>query len=96
MKFIKANRIALDGTPRIAASHLGLFCLPMSHKKNTRLIWIKLISTSKIGGASFVPSIMNIKHKMTTKFVYLRFKSPFNQSPVLFHKVKQIVYQVAS
>ena len=28
MKFIQANRIALDGTPRFAASHLGLFvCL---------------------------------------------------------------------
>ena len=24
-------------TPRFAASHLGLFCLPMSHKKNARL-----------------------------------------------------------
>ena len=41
MKFIKANRIARDGTPRFAASHLGLFCLPMSHKKYTRLIWVK-------------------------------------------------------
>ena len=32
MKFLKANRIAPDGTPRSAASHLGLYCLPMSHK----------------------------------------------------------------
>ena len=23
-----------------AASHLGLFCLPMSHKKDARLIWV--------------------------------------------------------
>ena len=23
------------------ASHLGLFCLPMSHKKDARLIWVK-------------------------------------------------------
>ena len=30
MKFFKANRIAPDGTPRSAASHLGLFCLLMS------------------------------------------------------------------
>ena len=40
MKIIKANRIAPDGTPRFAASHLGLFCLPMSHKKDARLIWV--------------------------------------------------------
>ena len=38
MKFKIANRIAHDGTPRFAASHLGLFCLPMSHKKDARLI----------------------------------------------------------
>ena len=31
MKIMKANRIALGGTPRFAASHLVLFCLPMSH-----------------------------------------------------------------
>ena len=41
MKFKGANRIAPDGTPRSAASHLGLFCLPMSHKKDTRLVWVK-------------------------------------------------------
>ena len=40
MKFLKANRIAPDGAPRFAASHLGLFCLPMSHKKDARLIWV--------------------------------------------------------
>ena len=40
MKIMKANRIAPDGTPRFAPSHLGLFCLPMSHKKDAiRLIW---------------------------------------------------------
>ena len=38
MNFLLANRIAPDGTPRSASSHLGLFCLPMSHKKNARLI----------------------------------------------------------
>ena len=31
--FAKANRIAPDGTPCSAASHLGLYCLHMSHKK---------------------------------------------------------------
>ena len=34
MKFMSANRKAPDGTPRFAASHLGLFCLPKSHKKH--------------------------------------------------------------
>ena len=38
---MKANRIAPDGTPHFAVSHLGLFCLPMSHKKNARLIQVK-------------------------------------------------------
>ena len=37
MKILSANRIAPDGTPRSAASHLGLYCLPMSHKKDARL-----------------------------------------------------------
>ena len=32
MNFLCANRIAPDGMPRSAASHLGLCCLPMSHK----------------------------------------------------------------
>ena len=37
MKILSANRIAPDGTPHSAASHLGLFCLPMSHKRDARL-----------------------------------------------------------
>ena len=40
IKFMSTNRIAPDGTPRFAASHLELFCLHMSHKKDARLIWI--------------------------------------------------------
>ena len=42
MKIMYANRIAPDGMPRFAASHLGLFCLPMSHKKDARLIWVNM------------------------------------------------------
>ena len=38
-EFMSANRIAPDGAPRFAASHLGLFCLPLSHKKDARLIY---------------------------------------------------------
>ena len=37
LKYLCANRIAPDGTPHSAASHLGLYCLPMSHKKDVRL-----------------------------------------------------------
>ena len=37
VKFLQANRIAPDGKPRSAASYLGLFCLPMLHKRDTRL-----------------------------------------------------------
>ena len=37
MKSLFANRIAPDGTPQSVASHLGLYCLPMSHKKDARL-----------------------------------------------------------
>ena len=44
MKIMSANRIAPDGTPRFAASHLGLFYLPMSHKKDARLIWVNIKS----------------------------------------------------
>ena len=46
MKIKLANRIAPDGTPRFAASHLGLLCLPMSHKKDARLKWVKLKGTA--------------------------------------------------
>ena len=44
-KFMQANRIAPDVTPRFAASHLGLFCLPMSHKKDVKLIWVNTHDT---------------------------------------------------
>ena len=37
MTFLEANRIVPDGKPRSAASHLGLFCLPMSRKRDARL-----------------------------------------------------------
>ena len=50
MKFQCANRIAQDETPRFAASHLGLICLPMFHKKDARLIWVKEMDIVDIGG----------------------------------------------
>ena len=42
MKFLCANRIAPDGTPHSAASHLGLYCLHMPHKKDARLTLVVL------------------------------------------------------
>ena len=47
MKILYANRIAPDGTPRSAASHLGLFCLPMSHKRDARLKGVNLRKVRK-------------------------------------------------
>ena len=37
-----ANSGDPDQTPHCAASDLGLDCLPMSHKKDARLIWVKI------------------------------------------------------
>ena len=37
MKLLSANRIALDGTPCSTASHLWLYCLPISHKRMSGL-----------------------------------------------------------
>ena len=42
MKIMSANRIAPDRTPRFAASHLGLFCLPMPHIKDDGLICVNI------------------------------------------------------
>ena len=58
MKFMKANRIAPDGTSRFAASHLGLFYLHMSHKNDAMLIWVILwllnAKTNIVPRASFI------------------------------------------
>ena len=39
------NSVDPDQTPRTVASDLGLHCLPMSHKKDARLIWVKLLTS---------------------------------------------------
>ena len=41
MKFLQANRIAPGGKPYSAASHLALYCLPISNKKDARLYELK-------------------------------------------------------
>ena len=40
MKFVKANKIAPDGTPRLIESHLGLIRLLLIHKKHARIICV--------------------------------------------------------
>ena len=54
MKSMSANRIDPDGTQRFAASHLGLFCLPVSNKKSVRLIWVNTncVTKAHITGAN--------------------------------------------
>ena len=42
MKIMQENRISPDGMPRFAVLYLGLFCLPVSHKRDARLIWVNL------------------------------------------------------
>ena len=62
MKVISANRIAPDWTPHFAASHLGLFCLPMSYQKDTGFIWVKIFNTLLIND---IFSVMLIYKKST-------------------------------
>ena len=50
MKLMSANRMVRDGTPPFAASHLELFRLPMSNKKDARLIQL---SIDKVGSRVF-------------------------------------------
>ena len=45
-----------DQTPRFAASNLVLRCLPMSHKKDSRLIWVNKLSESLHAGYFFMLS----------------------------------------
>ena len=48
MTFMSANRITADWTTRFAASNLGLFCLSMYHKKDTRLIRVNVYKLLEI------------------------------------------------
>ena len=43
IKFLQPNRMAPDGMLRSAASHLRLYCLAMSHIKDTGLIKISVL-----------------------------------------------------
>ena len=67
MKFLQANRIAPDGTPRSAASHLGLCCLPMSHKRDARLKSVKLYAARRENLSSGVMKNMSFDQIMQLK-----------------------------
>ena len=43
MKIMSANRIAPDGTPRFAASHLMAILFAYVHKKDARIIWVNVL-----------------------------------------------------
>ena len=45
-KFMLANSVDLDQTPRSAATDLGLHCLPRSQKWDARLIWVNVFMLS--------------------------------------------------
>ena len=73
---MSANSIGRDGTQHVAASHLDLFCLPISHKKDARLIWVKvsilwpvpltygLLHAKSVGFASSKDISMGMLHLM--------------------------------
>ena len=41
-KLLQANSEEPDQTPLSVASYLDLHCLPVSHKKDARLIWVNI------------------------------------------------------
>ena len=49
-----------DQMPRFAASDLGLYSLPMPHKKDARLIWVNMFLRPPRGGGSLC-SLATIK-----------------------------------
>ena len=66
MKFLQANRIAPDGTPRSVASHLGLFCLPMSHKREVKIL-------RKLAHAIYKDYVFSCKNFIERVLIFLIF-----------------------
>ena len=63
--FLQANSGDPDQMPHYVASDLGLYCLPMSHKKDAMLIWVNLVQC-------LCPSILDIMLPMTCNNVHVR------------------------
>ena len=77
MKFLCANRIVPDGTPCSAASHLGLYCLPMPHKRDARLNSIRVNIKLKIS-AIFFSVIKSAAASENQQFAYAKTKVQTN------------------
>ena len=45
---MRANCGDPDLSPHCVASDPGLHCLPISHKKDARLIWVKTLFTNEL------------------------------------------------
>ena len=71
MKIKLANNIALEGTPRVAVSHAGLFCLPMSYTKDAGLIWVKWKKFS------FISQFLGSKKQISTPLKKIIFECCF-------------------
>ena len=49
ISFFNKKILSKQNSPRFAASHLDLFCLPMSHKMDDRLvIWVKYFNQNPV------------------------------------------------
>ena len=64
LKFLCANRIAPDGTPRSAASHLGLYCLPIGTPGLYELTHMSCDARKMVFGVSD-----QRRHKPTCSFI---------------------------
>ena len=68
MKFMQANRIAPDGTAPFAASHLGLFCLHMSNKKEC----LDCMGLESLGHEVFKGDSDQTRRPKLIRFIYVR------------------------
>ena len=69
VSFVDENYISKQNSPRrdaaFAASHLGLFCLPMFHKKDARVIYY---SKKVLHQLIFTTFLSNVLYKNTNFF----------------------------
>ena len=67
----EGNRGDPDQTPHFAASDLGLHRLPMSHKKDARLIWCKRTVSVRNGKSCFFKHSQQRVSKENSSYTYL-------------------------
>ena len=93
MKFLLANKLAPDGTPRSAASHLGLCSLPMSHKRDARLKWHQYKKNIKKFPMKFsfffTPEKIKISLYITTLYTVDATEYVTAQIDATFHEVSE-------